>query len=156
MCFNVCRWSCVLRTRLWSGSWWSFTPASRSSSRNYLRRKKLTRRKKKRKKGPVTGTLRVTGEAAASTAALGKWAFPSWAHGQSSTRAFRRRRCFAGEALCLKNCIDTTLSSSSSYLKKQTRWSQVICSFPPNRFPNPTFVFVCVQMKVERKVLVKC
>lgn len=100
--FNVRRWRCDPRTRLWSGSWWSFTPASRSSSRNYLRRKRQTRRKLKRKRGAAPGTLRVRGEAAASTAAQGKWAFPSLCGRRSRplTRGFHRRGRSAGEALC--------------------------------------------------------
>lgn len=90
----VCRWRCVPRTKRWSGSWWSFTLASRSSSRSCpKRRMKWTRR-------AAAGTLR-----ASEGVARGKRAspYPTWRCPLPFRLGLWIGGGSAGEAPCLEN-----------------------------------------------------
>lgn len=104
---SVHRWRWDPRIRLWSGSWWSFTPASRSWSRNCPRKRSRRKARMRRKRRAATGTLRANEEAAASTAAQGRGAltFPTWRPPYPFTPGFYRGGRSAGEALCLENSV---------------------------------------------------
>lgn len=65
----LCRWRCVLRTRLWFASWWISMTAFRNWSRS------VQKPQKKKKRWSQTGTQGVRAETAACPPSLEKCVF---------------------------------------------------------------------------------